>query len=66
MTNSVLTMIASYKANRSVNCVKFSPTGKLIALALSGGEVHIINIKGEKIHQRKFIFYLYILFLLIF
>jgi hypothetical protein len=49
-------MVAAYKAQRSVNSVKFSPSGKLIALALSGGDIHIINLKGERVQSRKFVY----------
>ena len=39
---------------RGVNSVRFSPDGERIALGLQGGYVHIINLKGERLQDRKF------------
>ena len=52
--NSMFTKIAGYNAVRSINSARFSPNGTLIALGLSGGYVHVINLKGERIQDRKF------------
>eukprot|EP00770_Monocercomonoides_exilis_P011560 MONOS_11505.1-p1 / transcript=MONOS_11505.1 / gene=MONOS_11505 / organism=Monocercomonoides_exilis_PA203 / gene_product=unspecified product / transcript_product=unspecified product / location=Mono_scaffold00581:18954-21026(-) / protein_length=531 / sequence_SO=supercontig / SO=protein_coding / is_pseudo=false len=50
---STLTKIAEHKAGRSINSVRFSPNGKQIALALSGGEVQVIDLKGNKLQEKQ-------------
>lgn len=54
LKESTLTKIAEYNALRSVNSVRFSPDGQEIALGLSGGYVNVINLKGERLQDRKF------------
>ena len=48
---------------RSVNSARFSPKGDLIALGLSGGYVHVINLKGERLQERKFLSFLIVILL---
>ncbi|KAK2951068.1 hypothetical protein BLNAU_14029 [Blattamonas nauphoetae] len=51
--DSELHQVFSYQAGRSVNSVRFSPSGSLLALGLSGGAVEVIDNTGERKYSRQ-------------